>query len=217
MELDGVLGRLAWNPIDRMSTDPVSADGLRVLAADEDRDALQATIALLEGLGHQVTGCAVGVAEAAERIAADDPDLSVVVLHDDAEHALDLIEEICEYADGPVIALLNGPDARFARAAAERGIDAIASGERPEILEQAIAVAVRRSADRRALAEQVEQLETALARRTVIERAKGILMERHGIGERDAFERLRAHARSQGRTVVAVAQAVSDGHGLMRS
>jgi len=187
-----------------------------VLAADEDREALRSTTALLESLGHQVTGLAIGVDEAAERIAADEPDLAVVVLHDDAEHALDLIDEISEYADGPVIALLNGPDPGFATAAAERGIDAIATSEQPEAVQQAIEVAVRRRAERRELAEQVEQLETALARRALIERAKGILMERHGIGEREAFERLRAHARSQGATVVAVAQAVSDGHGLLR-
>jgi response regulator NasT len=49
----------------------------------------------------------------------------------------------------------------------------------------------------------------------VIERAKGILMERHGIGEREAFDRVRAHARSQNQTVVAVARAVSDGHALL--
>lgn len=199
-----------------MGRNPETAGGLRVLAADEDRDALRSTTALLEGLGHEVTGCAVGVAEAAERIAADEPDLAVVVLHDDVEHALDLIEEISEYAGGPVIALLNGPDPDFATAAADRGIDAIATSERPEAVQQAIEVAVRRCAERRALAEQVEQLETALARRALIERAKGILMERHGIGEREAFERLRAHARSRSATVVAVAQAVSDGHELPR-
>jgi response regulator NasT len=199
-----------------MGRDPDPTGGLRVLAADEDREALRSTTALLESLGHRVTSLAIGVDEAAERIAADEPDLAVVVLHDDAEHALDLIDEISEYADGPVIALLHGPDPAFATAAAERGIDAIATSERPEAVQQVIEVAVRRCAERRALAEQVEQLETALARRALIERAKGILMERHGIGEREAFERLRAHARSQSATVVAVAQAVSDGHGLLR-
>ena len=190
---------------------------LRVLAADEDRAALAETAALLEGLGHEVTALAVGVREVAERIAADDPDLAVVVLHDDVEHALELIDEISEYATGPVIAIASRPDASFAQAAAERGIDAVAAPARPEAVQTAIEVAMRRCAERQALAEQVDQLETALARRAVIERAKGILMERFGIGERDALDRLRAHARSQGRTVVAVAQAVTDGHALLHS
>ena len=41
-------------------------------------------------------------------------------------------------------------------------------------------------------------------------------MERHGIGEREAFERLRSHARSHNQTVVSVAGAVSEGHELLR-
>jgi response regulator NasT len=189
---------------------------LRVLAADEDRDALAVTAEQLEQLGHEVTALAVGVREVAEQIVSDEPDLAVVVLHDDTEHALELIDEISEYATAPVIAVAGDPDASFVKAAAERGIDAVAAPPRLETIQAAIEVAMRRSAERRALADQVDQLETALARRAVIERAKGILMERFGLDERQAFERLRTHARSQGRTVVAVAQAVSDGHALLR-
>ena len=49
----------------------------------------------------------------------------------------------------------------------------------------------------------------------MIERAKGILMERHGIDDKAAFGRLRDHARSSNRRVVEVAQAVVDGHALL--
>jgi AmiR/NasT family two-component response regulator len=192
-----------------------SERALRVLAADEDRDALETTAEVLRDLGHQVTSYAVGVDEAAHQIARDEPDLAVVVLHDDNEHALGLIRELSEYAAGPVIALLEGEDADFASAAAEGGIDACAWPVTPDAVQAAIEVAVRRHAERRALAEEVEQLQGALERRAVIERAKGILMERHGIGDRAAFDLLRDHARSTSRPVVAVAQGVVDGHGLL--
>ena len=43
----------------------------------------------------------------------------------------------------------------------------------------------------------------------MIERAKGILMERHSVGEREAFERLRDHARASNRRVVDVAPSVA--------
>jgi AmiR/NasT family two-component response regulator len=49
----------------------------------------------------------------------------------------------------------------------------------------------------------------------VIERAKGILMERHGVGEQAAFALPRDHARAGGRRVVDLAQAVVDGHALL--
>src|SRR3954469_23368502 len=104
-----------------------SSDGaLRVLAADQGRAALETTAEILRGLGHEVTSYAIGVGEAAEQIARDEPDLAVVVLHDNDQHALGLIRELSEYAAGPVIALLEGEDAGFASAAAEGGIDACA-------------------------------------------------------------------------------------------
>jgi AmiR/NasT family two-component response regulator len=40
-------------------------------------------------------------------------------------------------------------------------------------------------------------------------------MERHGVGERAAFELLREHARRTGRAVVALSQSVIEGHGLL--
>jgi AmiR/NasT family two-component response regulator len=188
---------------------------LRVLAANEDRAALDRTADLLGALGHEVTSYAIGVREAVEKVAEDDPDLAVVVLHDDDEHALELIDELSEWASGPVIALMAAEHEGFATAAAERGIDAVVQPVTAESVQAAIEVAVRRHAERRALSDEVAQLEGALARRAVIERAKGILMERHGVGEREAFELMRSHARSTSRPLAAIAQAVLDGHALL--
>jgi response regulator NasT len=189
--------------------------GLRVLVADEDESALQALAGVLEDLGHLVTPFAVSVAEAAEIIAREDPDLAVVAVHQDDEHALALIGEAVEYASGPVIAQVPHGDTAFVARAAERGISAWVDSIDREAVQGAIEVAVRRYREARRLAEKVDQLETALGRRTVIERAKGILMERHQTGDREAFELLREHARSGSRPVVEVAQAVVDGHALL--
>jgi AmiR/NasT family two-component response regulator len=79
----------------------------------------------------------------------------------------------------------------------------------------AIEVALRRYEETARLEVKVEQLESALARRALIERAKGILMERHALDERGAFELLRDHARAQRRRVVDVARAVTEGHALL--
>jgi response regulator NasT len=191
------------------------AAGLRILAADEDRDALARTAEVLEGLGHNVTASAIDLAEATEAVAREDPDLAVVVVHEDDEHALALIDEIGAFARGPVIALVIGEDPSFAGRAAERGIYAVAHDLDGEALQAAIEVAMARHAETERLAEQVGRLESALERRARIERAKGILMERHGIREREAFEVLRSHARSRSRPVVAIAEAVIEGHGLL--
>jgi AmiR/NasT family two-component response regulator len=188
---------------------------LRILLADEDEGALRITAALVRELGHEVAEMAIGVQEAAEVIARDDPDLSMVVVNRSDGQALDLIEEISEFARGPVIAIIEKEDAEFVSAAAERGIYAYAREGMAESIQSAIEVAMRRHADKRRLAEQVERLESALERRALIERAKGILMERHNVDERAAFDRLREHARSRNRTVVDVAASVAEGHALL--
>jgi AmiR/NasT family two-component response regulator len=189
--------------------------GLKVLVADEDHAALDSVARLLNRLGHEVCARAVGVAEVSRQIDEDHPDVALVKLHDDDEHALDLIDEIVDEATCPVIALMEVPEPQFTARAAERGIYAYVQPVTVETVQGAIEIAMRRHAEVEQLSEEVDQLEGALQRRAVIERAKGILMERHGLDDTTAFEMLRSHARSNNRKLVEVAGAVADGHLLL--
>lgn len=185
--------------------------GLRMLAADEDAAALDQLARLLHELGHTVSAYAIEVSEVAEKVAAEDPDVSIVVLHRDDDHALALIEEITAYASGPVIALTQEDDPDFVARAAECGIAAQARPDEAGAIQSAIELALRRHATVERLEAKVDQLEGALARRAVIERAKGILMERHDVDDRTAFEHLRTHARAERRRVADVASDVAEG------
>jgi AmiR/NasT family two-component response regulator len=196
-------------------TGTLTETNLRVLIADEDESALRKLHEVLAALGHEVTPYAVSVTEAVELIAKEDPQVAIVVVHSDDEHALALIGESVEFASGPVIAQLPDADVDFLSRAAEAGISAYVESMDPESVQGAIEVAVRRYREAQSLHEKVDQLEGALERRAVIERAKGILMERHGSTEREAFELLRDHARATSRRVVEVAQSVVDGHALL--
>jgi AmiR/NasT family two-component response regulator len=193
----------------------ITETNLRVLIADENAEALRSLHEVLSELGHEVTPYAVSVRDAVELIATEDPEIAIVVVHTDDEHALALISEAVTFASGPVIAQLPDADVAFLARAAEAGISAYAESMDPESVQGAIEVAVRRYREAQRLNEKVEQLESALERRAVIERAKGVLMERHAVSERDAFELLRDHARASGRRVVDVAQSVLDGHALL--
>jgi AmiR/NasT family two-component response regulator len=188
---------------------------LRVLIADEDESALRGLHEVLEGLGHEVMPYAVSVAEAVELIARESPQVAIVVVHEDDKHALALIGEAVEYAEGPVVAQVPDADIDFLSRAAEAGISAFAESSDPESIQGTIEVAVRRHRENRELVEKVGQLENALERRATIERAKGILMERHNVGEQRAFELLRDHSRASGRRVIDVARSVVDGHALL--
>ena len=62
---------------------------------------------------------------------------------------------------------------------------------------------------------EYHDLESAFARRSTIERAKGILMERHSLAEEGAFALLRDQSREANRRLVDIAAAVVDGHALL--
>ena len=64
--------------------------------------------------------------------------------------------------------------------------------------------------DEQALAERVQQLETALQTRVVIEQAKGIIVGRHAVDIAEAFEALRASARASRQRLHDLAQRVVD-------
>jgi AmiR/NasT family two-component response regulator len=189
---------------------------LRILLANEREEDLRALADVLDGLGHEVTPFAVSVAEAAELIAREDPDLAFVVLDGNDEHGLALISETVEYANGPVLVSVREAETQetFAKAA-DMGIAGYVDSWEPDDLKAAIEVALKRHRDEERLQAKVSQRETALERRAVIARAKGILMERHSVDDRRAFELLRDHARSGGRRVIDVAQSVLDGHALL--
>jgi|SRR6185312_7934962 AmiR/NasT family two-component response regulator len=189
-----------------------AAEGLKVLVADEDHDALDGVAELLHGLGHEVIARAVGVAEVSRDIDESEPDVALVKLHDDDDHALDLIDEITDEARCPVLALMEVPEPDFISRAAKRGIYAYVQPVTAETVQGALEIALRRYAEVEKLSSEVDQLEGAIQRRAVIERAKGILMERNSMDDRAAFELLRSHARANNRKLVDVARAVADGH-----
>jgi response regulator NasT len=181
---------------------------LRVLIANERKDRLESIVTIVEGLGHTVVTRQLDVEEVAAATAELSPDLALVGLGESSEHALQLISRIVQEAACPVIAILEGKDSVFVREAAKRGLFGYIVDGDPTELQAEIDVVLRRFSE-------FQNLEGAFGRRAITERAKGILMARHLIDEREAFELLRSHSRRTGRKLVDVAAAVVDVHLLL--
>ena len=181
---------------------------LRVLIANQRSDRLDYVTKVVVSLGHEVVARSLEVGEVATVTGRERPDVALVGLGDSSEHALELIGEIVRQAACPVITLLETDDHAFVSEAAKRGVFAYITDTNPQQLQDSIEIVLRRFAE-------FQNLEGAFGRRAVIERAKGILMERHAIDEQVAFEMLRTHARSGNRKLVDIASAVVDGHRLL--
>lgn len=180
------------------------AGRLRVLIADESAERLAVLAAAVRGLGHEIVAAEMEVVDAGPATAREHPDVALVALGQSDEHALEMISKIVAEAECPVIAVLAATDSSFVQEAAKRGIFAYVVESDQGALESALEIVLLRFAE-------YHGLEGAFGRRAVIERAKGILMERHQLDEREAFELLRQHARRNNRKIVEVSNAVIDG------
>src|ERR1700683_4434092 len=163
-------------------------DHLRVLIANERKDRLELVVPIVAGLGHEVIAREIDVQDVGAVTARERPDVALVGLGASSQHALDLIDKIVREAACPVIVLLHAPDPDFVREASKRGVFAHISDHDVEDWQRSIDIVLRRFAE-------YQELEGAFGRRALIERAKGILMERHSINEEAAFEMLRAQDR----------------------
>jgi AmiR/NasT family two-component response regulator len=183
------------------------ADGephhLKVLVADERQKYLEPVTAAVSDLGHEVIAHEVTIAKVGKATHEHRPDIAIVALHEDTDHALELISEIVDEAICPVIALADDASREFVAAAAERGVFAYIDSTNETELAGAIDVALQRH-------RQFSKLLHAFERRARIERAKGVLMERHALDDRAAFERIRSEARDARRPLIEVVDELLD-------
>jgi AmiR/NasT family two-component response regulator len=163
---------------------------------------------LVRSLGHEVIAHEVTADKVAQMTNELEPDVALVGVGGDSEHALDLIDRIVKESTCPVIAILHATDDDFVRRAAMVGVFAYIVNDDPSAWQNMIEIVLRRFLEYRSL-------EGAFERRAVIERAKGILMERHAVREDKAFVLIRAEARSSNRRVVEVAESLLESHSLL--
>ena len=181
---------------------------LRILIANERTDRLALVAPIVVGLGHEVIAREIEVEDVGSVTGRERPDVALVGLGESSQHALDLIDKIVREAACPVIVLLHARDPEFVKEASKRGVFAHISDADVEDWQSSIDIVLRRFAE-------YHDLQGAFGRRAQIERAKGVLMERHATDEAAAFEMLREQSRTANRKLVDLAAAVVDGHRLL--
>ncbi len=157
-----------------------SAQHLRILIANERQERLAVVAPLVSSLGHEVIAREIRADEVGDLTQRMQPDVALVGVGHDVRHALQLIDAIVKESACPVIAILSAADDGFVREAAKLGVFAYIVDEDPTTWQNMMEIVLRRFAE-------YQSLEGAFGRRAIIERAKGILMERHKIREDAAF------------------------------
>ncbi|MBW3593098.1 MAG: response regulator [Actinobacteria bacterium] len=182
---------------------------MRILIAEDETIIRLDLRKTLEDAGYDVCAEARNGAEAVELARREEPDLAVLDVKMPELDGIEAARRILAERPIPIVMLTAyGQDELVSRAVEAGVFGYLVKPFRESDLLPAIHAARARHAELQALREEAESLAEALATRKVVERAKGILMEREKLSEQDAFARLRRASQVSGRPMKVVAEAL---------
>ena len=182
---------------------------MRVLVAEDETLIRLDLCGMLEKAGHEICAQAKDGAEAVELARSALPDLAVLDVKMPHLDGIEAARRILDERPVPIVIVSAYTEQALVQRAAESGVFGyLAKPFREDGLLPAIATARARFEELVAVREEVESLAEALAARKAIERAKGILMEKEGLTEAEAFARLRSASQVSGRPMRVLAEAV---------
>ena len=184
----------------------------RVLVIDDHAPSRAAVTEAVTGQGGQVVGNGSRLSEAAPLAARFRPDVAVCAIGLPDGDGIEAARSIAAAAPCPVVLLTSHTDAGSTARAADAGVLAfLAKPLRPEELGPALDLAVSRFRDLAAALEENEALRRKLEARKLVDRAKGLLIERFGLSEPEAYRRLQKTAMNTRRPMAEVARALLGG------
>uniref|UniRef100_E6PMQ1 Putative Response regulator antiterminator n=1 Tax=mine drainage metagenome TaxID=410659 RepID=E6PMQ1_9ZZZZ len=186
--------------------------------ADHQRQAQRCAVLVhgLQDAGYEVVAVLPASPDLDERIAAAAPDLVIV----DAESGVrDLLEHVVlasRDTPRPIVLFTDDDDTGTAQLAIAAGVTAyIVDGLKPSRVKPVIEVALARFEREQGLRAELIEARLQLSERKLVERAKGIVMQRQGCSEEEAFGRMRKLAMEKGLKLAEVAQRILDTVGLI--
>ena len=164
---------------------------------------------LLERSGFEVCAEARDGEEAVDLARSSRPDVAIMDVKMPKLDGIEAARRILDERPIPIVMLTAyGQDELVGRAVEAGVFGYLVKPFREQDLLPAIRNARARHEELSALREEAESLADALAARKAIERAKGLLMEKEGLSEQEAFARLRKASQVSGRPLRVVADAL---------
>ena len=198
----------------------IAPDLLETSASDEQSRALaersrQLRIGLLEN-GYNIVAVLPADTFLDERLAQLQPDMIIVDAESEARDSLEHVVMATRFARRPIVLFTNDNDTTHVKDAVAAGVSAyIVAGLSPERIRPILDVAMARFEHEQGLRRELANAKTELQDRKVIDRAKGLLMQRNGLTENAAYDRLRKAAMDKGLKLGEVAQRMLDAADLL--
>lgn len=199
----------------------VIAPDLAESGEDDERSAAlaersrQLRIGLLEN-GYNVIAVLPADTFLDERLAQLQPDMIIIDAESEARDSLEHVVMATRYARRPIVLFTNDNDTSHVKDAVAAGVSAyIVAGLSPDRIRPILDVAMARFEHEQGLRQELAHAKTELQDRKVIDRAKGLLMQRQGLSEKVAYDRLRKAAMDKGLRLGEVAQRMLDAADLL--
>ncbi len=182
---------------------------LRILIADDESIIRMDLREMLAELGHEVVGEAGTGEEALELAERLDPELLFLDLKMPGMGGMEVLRRIAETRPRPVIVLTAFSERSIMEEAIDLGARAyIVKPFQAATVVPAIHLAMAHFEELRALQDENASLKEAVAASKLMSRAKGLLAEREGLTEREAFRRIQKMSMDHNKKMKDVAEAV---------
>lgn len=186
----------------------IAPEGADQAARQQAERARALRIGLLEA-GYNILAALPPDVNLAEQIAHLQPDVIIVDAQSDA--ALKRVVAATADARRPIVCFTEDGDREKMHAAIEAGVSAyVVAGLSAERVKAVLDVALARFEVDQKLRHELSETKMKLAERKVIERAKGLLMERHHCSEDEAYRKLRRLAMDKNLKLSELAQRMLD-------
>ncbi len=146
-----------------------------------------------------------------ERIAQIQPDMIIVDTESGVRDMLEHVVQATRAARRPLVMFTDDHDTSNVGDAIAAGVNAyVVAGLAPERIKPVLEVAMARFEHEERLRAELSDARNKLDERKMIDRAKGILMQRQGLSENGAYALLRKTAMDKGLKIADVAQRIVD-------
>lgn len=188
---------------------------LRVVFADDDPLTRMDLRNALESEGLQVVGEAGDGGAALEAVRNLRPDVAILDVKMPVMDGVDVARILHEERIAPVMLLTAYADAELVRRAGEAGVYYyLVKPFKPTDLRPAVEITLSRWREHLALEKEAKDLEERLETRKLVDRAKGILMDRFGLKESEAFRRIQVQAMNTRKSMREIAEAIIIAHSV---
>jgi AmiR/NasT family two-component response regulator len=190
----------------------------RVIIADDEALIRMDLREMLTNLGYLVVGEVADGRSAVNQARELRPDVVIMDIKMPDMDGIEAAKVLTEERLAPAVLLSAYSQRDLVERAREAGVVAyLVKPYREEELSPAIEVALARFREFQTLQKQVDDLQQALETRKLVDRAKGILMDKQGLSEADAFRKIQKMSMDNRKPMKDVAEAIILAHQVGQS